>query len=312
MFLLLNTESKEFINLLFSNSRVMLSSPRIRRAQNTSALGCFGPNYGAQDLASHRVARPRKPKTHTCRIKTSKWIQSARNWYSYDLSHTEIPFKYAPLSRQLLPSLCLSSSPTTPMGTDNIHTLDQIDLEKPPRKKTSKQKASTRPLENNEPYRQYVRHMINIGWNNLHGLDEYMSTASLQQPLALSVLDVFENLEHKIWPDMYNERDIGNFIRTQPRDGVKVRLYLAEYDKYPPSALMETLGSALDLDPRFFQWSINRKGHVFTPSQRHRAAYVNIGFGVLVPSGAPNTDAEEFKVLVYVKVMYCPQAGGRC
>ena len=123
-----------------------------------------------------------------------------------------------------------------------------------------------------------------------------------QDGLVVSVLDITQDASTKRWPDINNELDLKRFMEAPNRDGVSVRLYMAEYQGSPASGLIETLGGGLKLDPRFFQWSIHSKGHVFTPSQRHRAPYVSLGFGVLDASTPRTTDAEKFKVLVYIQV----------
>jgi hypothetical protein len=79
-----------------------------------------------------------------------------------------------------------------------------------------------------------------------------------------------------------------------------VRLYLVEYNDCPATCVIEALGGGLKLDPRFFNWSIHSKAHVFAPSQRHRAPYTALGFGVLNASTRQKTDAEKFKVLIYI------------
>lgn len=76
---------------------------------------------------------------------------------------------------------------------------------------------------------------------------------------------------------------------------------MAEYQGNPDAQLIEIFGSSLKLDPRFFQWSIHDSGHVFTPSQRHRAPYLSLGFGILDTRTEQKTDAERFKVLVYIQ-----------
>ena len=129
-----------------------------------------------------------------------------------------------------------------------------------------------------------------------------MSKAVEQQGLVISVLDISDDFQQKRWQDMNNTLDLRRFLDGKNRDGAKIRLYMAEYQGEPSASVIETFGSALTLDPRFFQWAIHSKGHVFTPSQRHRAPYVSLGFGVLNASTPSTTDAEKFKVLVYIQV----------
>jgi hypothetical protein len=134
-----------------------------------------------------------------------------------------------------------------------------------------------------------------------------MSTAATREGLIVSVLDILSDSKRKQWPEMYNELELKNFISTQSRNGVKVRFYMAEYQGNPSPALIETLGSSLNLDPRFFQWIIHNKGHIFTPSQRHNAPYLALGFGVLKETTVSVTDAEKFKVMVYIQVSSAAQ-----
>lgn len=153
----------------------------------------------------------------------------------------------------------------------------------------------------NRPYLEYVRQLVAAGWSNLQGLDTYLLNETAQDDLVVSVLDITVESTTKRWPDIHNELDLKMFMEAPNRGGVSVRLYMAEYQGEPASGLIETLGGGLKLDPRFFQWSIHGKGHVFTPSQRHRAPYVSLGFGVLDVSTPRTTDAEKFKVLVYIQ-----------
>ena len=152
------------------------------------------------------------------------------------------------------------------------------------------------------PYHAYVNQLVLAGWDGLQDLDNYMSNAVDEQGLIISVLDISDDFKQTRWPDMTNTLDLRKFLDENNRDGKKVRLYMAEYQGKPSSSVIETFGSGLTLDPRFFQWAIHSKGHVFTPSQRHRAPYVNLGFGVLDATTACSTDAEKFNVLVYIRV----------
>jgi hypothetical protein len=120
-----------------------------------------------------------------------------------------------------------------------------------------------------------------------------------QEGLVISVLDITQDATKKRWPDIHNKLDLKRFMEAPSHDDVSVRLYMAEHQGCPASGLIKTLRGGLRLDPRFFQWSIHSKGHVFTPSQRHRLPYVSLGFGVLDASTPNTTDAEKFKVLVY-------------
>lgn len=128
-----------------------------------------------------------------------------------------------------------------------------------------------------------------------------MTTTATREGLVVSVLDIFDS-KRKEWPDIYNELDLKNFINHTGRNGAKVRFYMAEYQGIPSPALIETLGSSLNLDPRFFQWIIHSRGHIFTPSQRHNAPYQALGFGILRDTTPSITDAEKFKVMSYIQV----------
>lgn len=130
-----------------------------------------------------------------------------------------------------------------------------------------------------------------------------MTNATANEGLVVSVFDIFSDSKRKEWPELYNERDLKQFMDTNAdRHGANVRFYLAEYEGYPSPALIETLGSSLNLDPRFFQWIIHNRGHMFTPSERHNFPYMAIGFGILRDTTPSVTDAEKFKVMVYIQV----------
>jgi len=158
------------------------------------------------------------------------------------------------------------------------------------------------------PYHDYVRQLVAAGWTNLRDLDNYMSTAATREGLIVSVLDIQSDSKRKQWPEMYNELELKNFLSSHSRNGVKVRFYMVENQGTPSPALIETLGSSLNLDPRFFQWIIHNKGHIFTPSQRHNAPYLALGFGVLRETTVSVTDAEKFKVMVYILVSSASQS----
>jgi hypothetical protein len=147
---------------------------------------------------------------------------------------------------------------------------------------------------------------VAAGWENLRELDIYLAQAATAQPgLIVSVLDISYDFKTKIWPNVTNERDLARFVGEEKRtDASKVRLYMAEFRDTPSSSFIEALGRGLKLDPKFFIWCTKSKGHIFTPSQAHRAPFINFGFGVLDSSTPQMTDAEKFKVSVYIKVSY--------
>jgi hypothetical protein len=67
-------------------------------------------------------------------------------------------------------------------------------------------------------------------------------------------------------------------LSEESRDGVKVRLYMAEQRGHLASGVIEAFGSVLGLDPRFFQWNIFGNKHVLPPAERHRAPFTSVGF----------------------------------
>ena len=156
-----------------------------------------------------------------------------------------------------------------------------------------------------QPYHEYVHQLVAAGWDNLSDLDLYMTTAPAQQPgLIISVIDIDNGSKKIRWPELYNEHELKEFMSKGKGADVKVRLYMAEYSRCPPTGIIEAVGGALKLDPRFFNWGIQSKGHVFTPSQRYRAPYTALGFGVLddTSSATPRkTDVERFKVMIYIQ-----------
>ncbi|PSS08467.1 hypothetical protein M430DRAFT_61666 [Amorphotheca resinae ATCC 22711] len=153
-----------------------------------------------------------------------------------------------------------------------------------------------------KPYHEYVHQLLGAGWANLQDLDEYMSDRPAPtEPFVVSVLDILDDFKLKQWPDLNNEHDLSSFTKDQSREGVNVRLYMAEYSSRPSAGMIEAFGSSFGLDPRFFNWAIDSKNHVFTPAQRHRAPYIRIGFGVLDRMTHSKTDTERFKVLVYIQ-----------
>jgi hypothetical protein len=87
----------------------------------------------------------------------------------------------------------------------------------------------------------------------------------------------------------------------QSREGVKVRLYMVEQKGNVAAGVIEAFGGSLSLDPRFFQWSIGTSKRVFSPSERHRARFMSLGFGILDALTDNKTDVEKFKVLVYIQ-----------
>lgn len=146
-----------------------------------------------------------------------------------------------------------------------------------------------------------MRELVAAGWCNLQDLEEYLGQPAVPHNEVVSVVDITAGTRHN-YQDLRTNFELKNFLATNKKPADTVRVYMAEYDRLPSAELIQAFGSTLQLDPRFFQWSIHRKGHVFTPSQRHRAPYVGIGCGILDASTNSVTDVEKFKVLVYIRV----------
>jgi hypothetical protein len=201
--------------------------------------------------------------------------------------------------------------PSNPSQHPRSHTIDVIEHRIDSdidgiRRWRQKRKTASAPVKDwyqRQPYHEYVHQLVIGGWENLQDLDTYLTTGPSQQPgVVVSVLDITDGFTRKCWPDIHNEYELKKFMSEDNRMGVKVRFYMAEYVKTPATCIIEALGSGLGLDPRFFNWCIGSRGHVFSPSQRHRAPYISLGFGVLDPTIGEKTDCEKFKVLVYIQV----------
>lgn len=154
---------------------------------------------------------------------------------------------------------------------------------------------------NRLPYHEYVHNLVQAGWDNLDVLDKYMSVDMEDSELVISILDITNDFQQKRWPDIHDGAVLKKFLDEQSREGVKVRLYMAEQKGDMAAGVMEAFGSSLDLDPRFFQWTLSGVKHVLSPSEHHRAPYLSIKFGVPRMSTPLKTDAEKFKGTVYVK-----------
>lgn len=197
---------------------------------------------------------------------------------------------------------------TTGNGAINEHYIvPQLKgIRKFSRKSRKATKSSLQPFQGWEnpdrrPYHQYVHELVQAGWDNLEILDKYMQTDWEDQQLVISVLDITDEFQQKRWPDIHDGLVLKNFLSEQNRAGVKVRLYMAEQQGDMAAGVMNAFGSSLDLDPRFFQWTLRGVKHVLTPSEHHRASYLSIKFGVPRLSTPSKTDAEKFKVTVYIK-----------
>ena len=150
------------------------------------------------------------------------------------------------------------------------------------------------------PYHQYVHDLVQGGWDNLRTLDAYMKVDMEDSELVISVLDINNDFQCKRWPDIHDGAVLKNFIDSDNRSGVKVRLYLAEQQGNLAAGVMEALGSSLNLDPRFFQWSLRSSKRILAPSELHKAPYISLGFGVPKLDTANRTDAERFRATVYI------------
>jgi hypothetical protein len=154
--------------------------------------------------------------------------------------------------------------------------------------------------EGREPYHEYVHQLVDAGWDNLKGLDDYMSEDWEDRDLAISVLDITDGFQQMRFPDIHDELELKRFLSEESRDGVKVRLYMAEQRGRLASGVIEAFGSVLGLDPRFFQWNIFGNKHVLSPAERHRAPFASVGF--MLPKAFTPTkgDVEYFRVSIYI------------
>lgn len=153
-----------------------------------------------------------------------------------------------------------------------------------------------------EPYHAYVHRLVEAGWDNLKPLDDYMCQDFEDKDLVISVLDILHGDVLRRHSDYHDELELKTFLREDKREGVRVRLILAEQQGPGlSSGVMEAMGESLKLDPRFFQWNVFGNQHLLSPSERHRAPFTSIGF--TVPNGRTQavTDTEFFRVSIYVQ-----------
>lgn len=163
------------------------------------------------------------------------------------------------------------------------------------------------PSENRRPYHQYVHDLVQGDWDILRPLDEYMGVDVEDQELVISVLDITDTSQLQRQPDIHDGLALKKFLDEGKPAHVKVRLYMAEQQGDFAAGVMEALGSSLDLDPRFFQSGLRGNKHVLAASEHHRAPFTSVSFGVPRLSTPLRTDAEKFKVMIYVK----PDAAGQ-
>jgi hypothetical protein len=154
--------------------------------------------------------------------------------------------------------------------------------------------------EGYEPYHEYVHQLVDAGWDNLKDLDDYMSEDWEDRDLVISVLDITDEFQQMRFPDIHDELELKKFLSEESRDGVKVRLYMAEQRGHLASGVIEAFGSVLGLDPRFFQWNIFGNKHVLPPAERHRAPFTSVGFMLPKTSTSAKGDVEYFRVSIYI------------
>ena len=152
-----------------------------------------------------------------------------------------------------------------------------------------------------QPYHDYVHQLVEAGWDNLKPLDNYMGQNSEDKDLVVSVLDISKDNRLHRWPDIFDEAQLRHFLTSVDRENAQVRLFMAEQSGNLASGVMDAFGTALKLDPRFFQWNVQGHRHLLTPSVRHRAPFTSIGFTVLNTSTPSTVDTEFFRISYYVK-----------
>ena len=151
------------------------------------------------------------------------------------------------------------------------------------------------------PYHEYIHRLVQAGWDNLWKLDDYMSSDYEDKDLVVSVVDFSDSFELISHEDIHDVEKLETFLKDQSREGVKVRLYMAEQKGDLSSAIMEAFGSNLKLDPRFFQWTIGGSKNLLSPADRHRAPFVGIGFTVLDHTTPKMTDTQSFRITIYIQ-----------
>jgi hypothetical protein len=114
----------------------------------------------------------------------------------------------------------------------------------------------------------------------LQDLDVYFRTDIEDADLAISIIDVAaDGSSVKRWPELHDESDFADFrAKHRQRQPGSVRLHLTEQKGNLAAGVIEALGVGLDLDQRFFQWSLKGHRHVLSPSHRYHAPHISIGF----------------------------------
>ena len=151
------------------------------------------------------------------------------------------------------------------------------------------------------PYHDYIHKLVAAGWDNLKDVDEHMNQNSEDKDLVVSVVDILDTMAIKRRVDIRDVPALDQFLANESREGVKVRIYMAEQRGKLSSAVMESLGANLKLDPRFFQWNIMGSKNLMSPADRHRAPFTSVGFTVLDPSTPKVTDTFFFRTTIYIQ-----------
>jgi hypothetical protein len=177
-------------------------------------------------------------------------------------------------------------------------------------RRATRDALQTRPdweARGREPYHEYVHRLVEAGWDNLKGLDKYMCQNFEDKDLVISVLDITDDFAVRRWPDMHDEGALQNFLAEESRGGSRVRLFLAEQRTQTyqslSSGVMEAFGSAMKLDPRFFQLNIDgNKRLLLPPSESHRTPFTSIGFTVRNESTTSNgTETQFFRISICIQ-----------
>jgi hypothetical protein len=170
-----------------------------------------------------------------------------------------------------------------------------------PATQTTLQRIVGWEVKGREPYHDYIHGLVDAGWDNLKGLNDYMSEDWEDENLVISVLDITHRFKQKRYPDIRDVPALKKFLSEESHDGVKVRFYLVEQDGALASGVIEALGGLLGLDPRFFQWNLFGNKRILSPAERHRAPFTSIGFTVPKGSTVIKDEEEYFRVSIYIK-----------
>ncbi|KAF2759124.1 hypothetical protein EJ05DRAFT_509986 [Pseudovirgaria hyperparasitica] len=150
------------------------------------------------------------------------------------------------------------------------------------------------------PYHEYVHKCLEAGWTNLQDLDDYLSVDFEDLNLKISVMDIKNDNTAQHYEEMHDDIELAEFMREVKPFGCKSRIYVVEQSGYISSSIMESFGSALQLDPRFFQWHIRGSKHMLSIATRNRTPFITLNFRISDPSGETPTDTKTFKASIYV------------